>query len=69
MAAGSRARWALRGALAAFVTEGEGIVRRTDEVAPLTADAHAGGEEAALLVADAVLTVGCMTSHARGAQA
>lgn len=69
MAAGSCGRGALRGALTDLLAEGEGIVRRTDEVAPLATDADSGGEEAALLVADAVLAVGCMTSHARDAQA
>ena len=69
MAAGSCGRGALRGALTGLLAEGEGIVRRADEVAPLATDADSGGKEAALLVADAVLAVGCMTSHARDAQA
>ena len=69
MAAGSCGRGALRGALTDLLAEGEGIVRRADEVAPLATDADSGGKEAALLVADAVLAVGCMTSHARDAQA
>ncbi len=64
----SRGR-AFRGALAVFVSEGERIVRRADQVAPLATDTDTGGEEAALLVADAVLAVGCMTNHARDAQA
>lgn len=68
MVAGSSGRGPLRRALAGFVTEGEGIVRRADQIAPLSTDANAGGEEAAL-VADAVLAVGCMTTHAEGRKA
>lgn len=69
MAAGPGGRGTLRGGLFGLVTEGEGVVRRADQVPPLAADTDSGGEEAALLVADAVLAVGCMTSHARGVQA
>jgi len=69
MAAGPRRRGALRGALTGLLAEGEGIVRRADEVAPLATDADSGGEEAALLIADAVLAVGCMSSHDWAAQA
>ncbi len=69
MAAGPCGRRALHCALVGFVTQGEGVVRRADQVAPLATDANSGGEEAALLIADAVLAVGCMTSHDWAAEA
>lgn len=68
MAAGSACGRALGRALGRFRAEGEWIVRRTHEVAPLSPDPDSGSEDAAL-AAYTILAVGCLTHHTGSAEA
>lgn len=68
MGAGPARGRTLGGALHGVVAEGERIVRRTDQVPPLAPNTDSRCEDAAL-GADAVLAVGCKTSHDRSPQA